>query len=148
MNIGFIGLGVMGTPMVGHLARAGHRLTLLDIDRSTTERVAGELGAQAAATAADLARASEIIITMLPNGEVVQQVVSGEHGVLQGVQPGALLLDTSSAEPWLTEQAAAALAERGATMVDAPVSGAAWGTQEGKLVFHQRRAACGGSVLK
>lgn len=135
MDIGFIGLGVMGAPMAGHLARAGHRLTVLDIDRAVTERVARERGAQAATTAADVARASEVIVTMLPNGEVVQQVVLGEQGVLQGVRAGALLLDTSSAEPWLTEQTAAALAERGASMVDAPVSGAAWGAAEAKLVF-------------
>lgn len=135
MDIGFIGLGVMGAPMAGHLARAGHRLTVLDIDRAVTERVARELGAQAAATAAEVARASEVIITMLPNGEVVQQVVLGEDGVLQGVRAGALLLDTSSAETWLTERTAEALAERGATMVDAPVSGAAWGAAEAKLVF-------------
>lgn len=135
MDIGFIGLGVMGAPMAGHLARAGHRLTVLDIDRAVTERVARELGAQAAGTAAEVARGSEVIITMLPNGEVVQQVVLGEDGVLQGVRAGALLLDTSSAEPWLTERTAAALAELGATMVDAPVSGAAWGAAEAKLVF-------------
>ena len=135
MEIGFIGLGVMGAPMAGHLARAGHRLTLLDIDAALTQRLAAELGAKAATGAAELARTSELIITMLPNGEVVQQVVMGEHGVLQGVQPGALLLDTSSAEPWLTEQTAAALATRGVTMVDAPVSGAAWGAADATLVF-------------
>ena len=135
MEIGFIGLGVMGAPMAGHLARAGHRLALLDIDAALTQRLAAELGAKAATDAAELARTSELIITMLPNGEVVQQVVMGEHGVLQGVQRGALLLDTSSAEPWLTEQTAAALALRGATMVDAPVSGAAWGAADATLVF-------------
>lgn len=135
MDIGFIGLGVMGAPMAGHLARAGHRLTVLDADRARTAQVAGEIGAQAAATPAEVARASEVIVTMLPNGEVVQQVVLGEQGVVQGVRPGALLLDTSSAEPWLTERTAAALAERGATMVDAPVSGAAWGAADATLVF-------------
>lgn len=135
MDIGFIGLGVMGAPMAGHLARAGHRLTVLDIDRAVTERVARDLGAQAATTAAEVARASEVIITMLPNGEVVQQVLLGGQGLLQGVRAGALLLDTSSAEPWLTERSAAALAERGASMVDAPVSGAAWGAAEATLVF-------------
>lgn len=135
MDIGFIGLGVMGAPMAGHLARAGHRLTVLDADRARTAQVAAEIGAQAAATPAEVARASEVIVTMLPNGEVVQQVVLGDQGLLQGVRPGALLLDTSSAEPWLTERTAAALAERGATMVDAPVSGAAWGAADATLVF-------------
>ena len=135
MNIGFIGLGVMGTPMARHLARAGHALTLLDLDTALTQALALELGATAAATPAEVARASEVIVTMLPDGRVVQQVVMGEQGVLQGVQPGALLLDTSSAEPWLTEATGAALAARGATMVDAPVSGAAWGAAEATLVF-------------
>ncbi|MEN9628339.1 MAG: hypothetical protein RJA10_1566 [Pseudomonadota bacterium] len=135
MNIGFIGLGVMGAPMARHLARAGHALTLLDLDRALTEALALELGATAAATPAELARASEVVITMLPDGRVVQQVVMGEGGVLEGVQAGTLLLDTSSAEPWLTGATGAALAGRGATMVDAPVSGAAWGAAEATLVF-------------
>ena len=135
MKIGFIGLGVMGTPMARHLAKAGHRLTLLDLDDALTRALARDLGATAAATPADVARASDVIITMLPDGRVVQQVVLGEQGVLQGVQPGALLLDTSSAEPWLTEATGAALAEHGAGMVDAPVSGAAWGAAEATLVF-------------
>ena len=135
MNIGFIGLGVMGTPMARHLAKAGHRLTLMDLDATLALVLARDLGATAVATPADVARASDVIITMLPDGRVVQQVVLGEQGVLQGVQPGALLLDTSSAEPWLTEATGAALAEHGAGMVDAPVSGAAWGAAEATLVF-------------
>ena len=135
MNIGFIGLGVMGTPMARHLAKAGHRLTLMDLDATLALVLARDLGATAVATPADVARASDVIITMLPDGRVVQQVVLGEQGVLQGVQAGALLLDTSSAEPWLTEATGAALAERGAGMVDAPVSGAAWGAAEATLVF-------------
>lgn len=135
MNIGFIGLGVMGTPMARHLARAGHRLALLDLDVALASALAHDLGASVAATPAALARTSEVIITMLPDGRVVQQVVMGDEGVLQGVRPGALLLDTSSAEPWLTEATGAALAERGAGMVDAPVSGAAWGAAEATLVF-------------
>jgi len=141
MNIGFIGLGVMGAPMATHLARAGHRLTLLDADVGVANDLASALGATAAATPAELASLSELIITMLPNGEVVRQVALGEHGLVHGLQPGTLLLDTSSAEPWLTRQTAAALAAHGATMVDAPVSGAAWGAQAAELVF-----MVGGSV--
>lgn len=135
MNIGFIGLGVMGAPMASHLARGGHRLTLLDTNADTARALAATLGAEHAATPADVARASDVVITMLPNGQVVQQVALGEHGLLHGLQPGALLLDTSSAEPWLTEQTAARLADVGARMVDAPVSGAAWGAEAATLVF-------------
>lgn len=136
-SIGFIGLGVMGAPMAGHLARAGHRLTLLDANADAARQLAATLGggASVAATPADLATRSDIVITMLPNGSVVQQVALGENGLVHGLRPGALLLDTSSSEPWLTQATAAALAERGATMVDAPVSGAAWGAAEANLVF-------------
>jgi 3-hydroxyisobutyrate dehydrogenase len=135
MDIGFIGLGVMGAPMATHLARAGHRLSLFDVDAAVTQQLAATLGSSACATAAAVAAASDVIVTMLPNGEVVQAVVLGPDGVCEGVRPGALLLDTSSAEPWLTEQTAAGLAARGAHMVDAPVSGAAWGAADASLVF-------------
>jgi 3-hydroxyisobutyrate dehydrogenase len=137
LNLGFIGLGVMGAPMAGHLAAAGHRLTLLDADAAVARQVAGRLGAGArlATTPAEVAAHSDIIITMLPHGRVVQQVALGDAGLVHGLRPGALLLDCSSAEPWLTEATAAALAAHGATMVDAPVSGAAWGAAEANLVF-------------
>ena len=137
LDIGFIGLGVMGAPMAGHLARAGHRLSLHDADPAVARALAQALGgtAQAVDTPAALAPHCDIVITMLPNGQVVQQVVQGDQGLLQGLKPGALLLDTSSAEPWLTQATAAALAGRGVAMVDAPVSGAQWGAQEAQLVF-------------
>jgi 3-hydroxyisobutyrate dehydrogenase-like beta-hydroxyacid dehydrogenase len=137
LDIGFIGLGVMGAPMATHLARAGHRLTLHDADPAVARALAQALGgaAQAVDTPAALAPRCDIVITMLPNGQVVQQVVQGDQGLLQGLKPGALLLDTSSAEPWLTQATAAALAACGVAMVDAPVSGAQWGAQEAKLVF-------------
>ena len=135
LEIGFIGLGVMGAPMAKHLALAGHAMTLLDADAQTTRSVAEAIGGRAVATPREVAQASEIVITMLPNGEVVRDVALGPAGLLGGLRRGALLLDCSSAEPWITEQTAEALAARGASMVDAPVSGAQWGAQEAKLVF-------------
>ena len=135
LAIGFIGLGVMGAPMAGHLARAGHSLTLLDANADTARDLAATLSAKAAVTPAEVAARSDIVITMLPNGSVVQQVALGEQGLLQALRPGALLLDTSSSEPWLTQATGAALAAVGVTMVDAPVSGAAWGAAEANLVF-------------
>lgn len=135
MHIGFIGLGVMGAPMASHLAKAGHALTLLDVDAAQARALAATLGAAAAETPAAVAAASEIVVTMLPDGPVVQQVALGERGLVHGLAAGSLLLDCSSAEPWLTQQTAARLAECGATMVDAPVSGAAWGAQAAELVF-------------
>ncbi|MFO1325881.1 MAG: NAD(P)-dependent oxidoreductase [Rubrivivax sp.] len=135
MDIGFIGLGVMGTPMASHLARAGHRLTVLDLDRALVDALVRDQGARAAATPAEVAAASEVVITMLPDGHVVQRVVGGDRGVAAGLRAGTLLLDCSSAEPWLTAQTAATLAACGARMVDAPVSGAAWGAADATLVF-------------
>lgn len=135
LDIGFIGLGVMGAPMAGHLARAGHALTVLDADAERTRGVAQKIGGRAARTPAEVAAASDIVVTMLPDGRVVQQVALGDDGLVQGLRKGALLLDTSSAEPWLTEATAAGIAKAGATMVDAPVSGAAWGAEAAELVF-------------
>ena len=127
----------MGAPMAAQLARAGHRLLLHDANPALARDLAQTLGgaARAADTPAALAPRCDVVVTMLPNGQVVQQVVLGDQGLLQGLKPGALLLDTSSAEPWLTQRTAAALAARGVAMVDAPVSGAQWGAQEASLVF-------------
>lgn len=143
LDIGFIGLGVMGAPMATHLARAGHRLTLLDIDTAAATRLAGTLGAAArvARTPREVAQASDVVVTMLPNGQVVQQVALGDEGLVHGWRAGALLLDTSSCEPWLTQETGAALAERGGRMVDAPVSGAQWGAIDAQLVFMAGGAA-------
>ena len=137
LDIGFVGLGVMGAPMAGHLARAGHRLRLHDANAALACQLAQALDGSASAcdTPAALAEGCDVVIAMLPNGQVVQQVALGEQGLLRGMNPGALLLDTSSSEPWLTRQTAAALAARGVAMVDAPVSGAQWGAEAAELVF-------------
>ncbi len=135
-SVGFVGLGVMGRPMATYLARAGYSLHLFDAAPGLAETVAGALpNTHASRTPAALARASEIVVTMVPNGQVVRDLVAGGDGLLQGLASGALLLDTSSSEPWLTEQSAALLAARGVAMVDAPVSGAQWGAEAAELVL-------------
>ncbi|CAN5340972.1 3-hydroxyisobutyrate dehydrogenase [soil metagenome] len=135
-RIGFVGLGVMGRPMAGHLSRAGYPLTLHDATPGLAHAVADELpGSRASDSLVELAAQSDIVITMLPNGEVVRQVVTGAGGLLDGLAAGALLLDTSSCEPWLTQRTAETLRQRGVAMVDAPVSGAQWGAQAAELVF-------------
>jgi 3-hydroxyisobutyrate dehydrogenase-like beta-hydroxyacid dehydrogenase len=132
-KVGFVGLGVMGAPMATHLSKAGYALTLYDIDEEALHRLAG--AGAIASSLTEVAERSDIVVTMLPNGEVVQQVALGENGLLQGFKPGALLLDTSSSEPWITQKTGLALRERGVSMVDAPVSGAQWGAQSAELVF-------------
>lgn len=135
-RIGFIGLGVMGTPMAGHLAAAGYELTVLDVDRAKAERfAAAHPAATIAATPRDVAAASDIVITMLPSGEYVRDVALGEHGLIEGFDDGALLIDTSSSEPAFTAVTAEALRARGVDTVDAPVSGAEWGAKRAELVF-------------
>src|SRR5512137_1759994 len=83
LDIGFVGLGVMGAPMAGHLARAGHRLRLHDANADTARALAGTLGSPARAydTPAALAAGCDVVVTMLPNGQVVQQVALGEQGL-------------------------------------------------------------------
>jgi 3-hydroxyisobutyrate dehydrogenase len=144
MRVGFIGLGVMGGAMAGHLAKGGHTLTLYDLEPATARKVARRHsrcpgGARAVATPRAVAEASEVVITMLPNGLAVRECAFGPEGLAAGFKPGAILIDTSSAEPWLTRETAAQLARQDVETIDAPVSGAAEGAQSATLVF-----MCGG----
>ncbi len=135
-RLGFIGLGVMGGHMAGHLAAAGHGLTAYDISPAALDRLkAQHPGVAIAASPREVAAASDIVITMLPSGLPVQEAVTGPNGMLEGFRPGCLLIDTSSSAPWHTTRTAEILAEAGVAMVDAPVSGAEAGAQAAALVF-------------
>jgi len=138
-KVGFVGLGVMGAPMATHLAKAGCALTLYDIDPGAMRPLVGV--GTIATKPAEVAERSDIVITMLPDGKVVQEVTLGEQGLMHGFKPGALLVDASSSEPWLTRETGAALRARGVAMLDAPVSGAQWGAQAAELVFMAGGAA-------
>jgi 3-hydroxyisobutyrate dehydrogenase len=136
IRIGFIGLGVMGTPMAGHLAGAGYALTVLDIDRKRVTALAGKHSNVAgAATPAEVAAAADVVFTMLPNGEYVRDVAIGGQGLIEGFSGGELLIDTSSSEPWLTLETARGLAEKSVAVVDAPTSGAESGAIAAQLIF-------------
>jgi 2-hydroxy-3-oxopropionate reductase len=121
-TIGFIGLGVMGKPMAQNLIKAGHRLVVHSRSRAAVDEVAAK-GATAAATPAEVARQSTVIITMLPDTADVELVLTGEGGVLSGIQPGAVVVDMSSISPVATKRFAALIAAKGASMLDGPVSG-------------------------
>jgi len=121
-NIGFIGLGVMGKPMAKHLAAAGHRLVVHNRSRGAVDELVAA-GATAASTPAEVAKNSTIVITMLPDTADVERVLTGANGVVEGLQPGALVIDMSSISPVATERLAAQVAAKGASMLDAPVSG-------------------------
>ena len=135
-KIGFIGLGVMGKPMASNLAKAGYHLTVYDIKSVSAEWMSSEFErVRAVKSPKQVALASEIVITMLPTGKHVQEVILGKDGLIGGYRPGSLHLDTSSAEPWLTVESAGILEESGVAMVDAPVSGAEPGACRAELVF-------------
>ena len=122
MNIGFIGLGIMGKPMAKNLLKAGHSLIVYDIvDAPVRELVAA--GATAGSSPKDVASRNELIITMLPNSPHVKKAVLGEGGVIEGARPGSVLVDMSSIAPLASREVAAELAKKGIEMVDAPVSG-------------------------
>jgi 3-hydroxyisobutyrate dehydrogenase len=135
-RIGFIGIGIMGAPMAGHIAAAGYPLAVYDIDRIKAEALAEvQKGIVVAESPRALAEISDIVVTMLPSGIYVRDVVLGSNGVIEGLHSGGLVLDTSSSQPWLTIETAKTLAGAGIDMVDAPVSGAQIGAQTAQLVF-------------
>jgi 2-hydroxy-3-oxopropionate reductase len=131
-RVGFVGLGIMGKPMAQNLMDAGYELTVYN--RSPEKaRELGEAGASVAASPKEVAESSDIIITMLPDSPQVREVVAGEGGVLEGIDEGSLLVDMSTISPVVTEELAEAVKEKGASMLDAPVSGGDVGAIEGTL---------------
>jgi 3-hydroxyisobutyrate dehydrogenase-like beta-hydroxyacid dehydrogenase len=126
----------MGAPMAGHLAAAGYPLAVFDVDPGAAARVrARHPEVTVAETSAAVGAASDIVVTMLPDGHEVQRAALGPSGLVETMREGSLLLDSSSAQPWLTLETADSLAGRGIGMVDAPVSGAQWGAEQADLVF-------------
>jgi 2-hydroxy-3-oxopropionate reductase len=131
-RVGFIGLGIMGMPMARNLMEAGYELTVHNRSPEKAEEL-GKEGAAVAATPREVAENSDVVITMLPDSPQVREVVAGEDGVLEGISEGALLIDMSTISPVVTEELAEAVKEKGASMLDAPVSGGDVGAIEGTL---------------
>ena len=131
-NVGFIGLGIMGKPMAQNLMDAGYGLTVYNRSPEKAEEL-GKEGASVAANPTEVAEKSDIIVTMLPDSPDVRNVVVGEKGVLEGLGEGSLLVDMSTISPVVTEELAEKVKERGASMLDAPVSGGDVGAIEGAL---------------
>ena len=131
-RIGFIGLGIMGRPMAGHLVDAGYTVTVWN---RTREKVAAlvERGAAAADSPREAASRSDITITMVADTPDVLDVILGPQGVVHGARPGSIVVDMSTISPAATREVAGRLAERGAEMLDAPVSGGEKGAIDGTL---------------
>ncbi len=132
--IGFIGLGRMGRPMASNLCRKGFRLVVHDIDPAPV-RALELLQARAAADAAEVAAASDIVVTMLPNSAIVEQTVAGSGGILAHARPGALVMDMSTIDPLVTDRLAEAARGRGVAFVDAPVGRLASHADRGESLF-------------
>ena len=131
-KVGFIGLGIMGRPMAKNLLDAGYDLVVYNRTREKTEELASE-GATVAGSPKEVAERSDVIITMLPDSPQVEEVLAGEEGVLEGVSEGALIVDMSTISPVVTEELSEKAQEKGASMLDAPVSGGDVGAIEGTL---------------
>jgi 2-hydroxy-3-oxopropionate reductase len=133
-TVGFVGLGIMGGPMMRNLLKAGH--TVVVYTRSAAKLDAAvAAGAQRAASNADVGARAEIVVTMLPDGPEVEEVVLGAGGILSGAKTGSLIIDMSSISPLVSQKIAAACAQKGVDFVDAPVSGGEPKAVEGTLAI-------------
>ena len=134
MNVGFIGTGTMGQPMLANLLAKGFAVLAWDVVPAALT-AAVKQGATAAVSAADVARRSDLIITMLPSSSHVESVYLGAGGVLEAVPAGRLCVDMSTIDPGVSRRVAAALAQRQVRFLDAPVSGGVPGATDGTLAI-------------
>ena len=133
MKLGFIGLGIMGAPMAGHLRAAGHQLYVHT--RSTVPAALTEAGAEACASATEVAQAADIVFLMLPDTPDVEKVLFGENGVASGLTAGKTVVDMSSISPIETQAFAKRIAALGCHYLDAPVSGGEVGAKAASLTI-------------
>ena len=131
-KIGFIGLGIMGKPMAGHLIDAGYELVVHNRNRDAVDELVGK-GAAEAHSGKEVAEQSDIVITMLPDSPDVESVALGEGGIIEGAHEGLIFVDMSTIAPSVTTQVGEALAEQGVQSLDAPVSGGDIGAQNATL---------------
>lgn len=135
MKVGFIGLGAMGLPMAKRVVGAGHEtFTTFHVRRAPADELAG-LGARVLATAAVVARAADVVITILPADRELKETVFGEQGVLQGLSGGKVLIDMTTATALAMQEVAQAVAGTGAEVLDAPVSGGTPAAAQGTLTI-------------
>jgi len=131
-RIGFIGLGIMGKPMAKNLIKAGYTLVVHNRSRAPVEELCAQ-GAQGATSPKEVAERTDVVITMLPDSPDVEEVVLGPKGVIEGTREGMLFIDMSTVAPSTAIKIHDALKEKGASSLDAPVSGGEIGAKEGTL---------------
>ena len=132
ISVGFIGLGLMGKPMSRNLLKAGFPVTVWNRSRPAIDELAAE-GARPASSAREVAAASDVVITIVPDNPDVEGVLLGPDGVMEGARPGLLVIDMSTISPAVTRRLHHEVAARGCRMLDAPVSGGDVGAKAGTL---------------
>jgi 3-hydroxyisobutyrate dehydrogenase len=134
MNVGFVGTGTMGAPMLGNLVKKGFGVIAYDVVPAALAN-AEKRGATRAESAADAARRSDLVITMLPSSSHVEAVYLGQNGIAEGLTRGRLCVDMSTIDPSVARRVAAALAAKGVRFIDAPVSGGVPRAEDGTLAI-------------
>lgn len=133
-SVGFIGLGIMGLPMAGHILKSGYPLTVYNRTRSKTRSLEAA-GAAVAASPREVAANSRMIITMVSDSPDVEAVVAGPEGVLEGIRPDSVVMDMSTISPQVERELDEQLRSKGCALVDAPVSGGDVGAQNATLAI-------------
>jgi 3-hydroxyisobutyrate dehydrogenase-like beta-hydroxyacid dehydrogenase len=133
MKAAFVGLGVMGYPMAGHLQRAGHAVTVYNRTRARADAWVAAYGGAAAETPAAAAARADVVLTCVGNDDDLKSVILGEAGVLAGLQPGGVIVDHTTASAVIARELAAAASPVGVDFLDAPVSGGQSGAENGQL---------------
>jgi len=133
MKVAFIGLGIMGRPMAGHLIAAGHKLAVFDKAGIPDELIGA--GAKPSNNSADAARGADVVIVMVPDTPHVEAVLFGQHGVAAGLSSGTIVVDMSSISPIATKEFARRINELGCDYLDAPVSGGEVGAKAASLTI-------------
>ena len=133
-RIGFIGLGQMGAHMAQNIVKSGSSVVVYDVNPKAIQQLE-DAGAKAAKSPKEVAKNSEVIITMLPSSPHVLNVYEGENGVFEGMQPNSLLIDSSTIDPIVSKGLTENACSKGVRMVDAPVSGGITGAQGATLTF-------------
>ena len=133
-EVGFVGLGIMGRPMVRNLMKAGYSLTVYDIVATSMEEMATD-GAKPASSAKEVAEKASVVITMVPDSADSEAAILGPNGVLEGASKGAVIIDMSSIAPSMSQKIAAACEAKSVDFLDAPVSGGEPGAVAGTLAI-------------
>lgn len=133
-KVGFIGLGIMGKPMVKNLLKAGITTTVYDINEKAVAALVQE-GAKSANSPKEVATNQDVVITMVPNAAIVKSILQGENGVLAGVTAGTVIVDMSSVSPVASKEFAKLAATKDCPFLDSPVSGGEPGAIQGTLAF-------------